>query len=120
MLPFIYQQHYQSLKQTFEQLQQDLATATVNLDAAIARFLAVQTLCQQQGHELDPDLLDPELQGRVRSCQTEINKEFRLLKTDLAFLQAARQAQTQAQRGHQIRDRLQRLIDYCQILLEQA
>lgn len=122
MLPQVYCQHYQTLQQALEQLQGRVAQ--VNSESTdvsselMAEFLKIQDFFQSQVANLNPDLLRPEMQSRVGSYQTEINKQLRLLGTDLMFLKSARQANTAEQRRTQIRDRLNTLIGYCNVLLQ--
>jgi hypothetical protein len=52
-----------------------------------------------------------------QAIYVEINKQLRLLKTDMLFLQSAKQAATQAQRVQQMRDRLTLLERYCEMIL---
>jgi len=61
--------------------------------------------------------LAPALASRWQSVQTEIQREFKLLSTDILFLASARQNSTQQKRLKSIKDRLGKLIGYCQIML---
>lgn len=114
MLPSTYRQHYQELKQTLEQLKASLSPANPAGADSTFDFIRVQRFQQQAAQT---EALRPELESRVRSYQTEINKQLRLLGADFTFLKAARQAHTQQQRRTQIGDRLQVLIGYCDALL---
>ncbi len=119
MLPQLHCQRYQAFKQALKQLQASLIQLETGLDAELmTNFLQVQHFFLQQVITLSPDLLSPALESRVRSCQTEIHKQLRLLGTDFTFLQAAQQATTRNQRQVQIGDRLQTLIGYCDALLQ--
>jgi len=84
----------------------------------VPNLIRVQRFFQQQVMNLGSDGLLPQAESCLRSYQTEINKQLRLLGTDFTFLKAARQAHTQQQRRVQIGDRLQVLIDYCDALLQ--
>jgi hypothetical protein len=53
----------------------------------------------------------------IHSLFVEIDKQMRLFKMDAMFLQTARQSETAQQRIGQLRDRLQRLQEYCQGIL---
>ena len=57
---------------------------------------------------------------RWQSVQTEIKREFKLLSTDVLFLSSARQNTTQNKRLNNIGDRLSKLINYCQIMLNSS
>ncbi len=52
-----------------------------------------------------------------RSLQTEIQREFRLLNTDILFLGAARQTKTRELRLKSIGDRIMRLDKYAKSIL---
>ena len=118
ILPSIHHQHYQKLKQAFEQLKQHVASTSPVQPNFLENFLQVQQFFQQQVVNLNPELLNPDVESRLRSYQTEINKQLRLLNTDLTFLRAAKQAITFEQRQTQICDRLDILINYCEVLLQ--
>ena len=66
-------------------------------------------------------LSDAELNGEVArrwvSLQTEIQREFRLLNTDCLFWVAARQQTLAQARQKVVTKRLNKLIDYCQLML---
>jgi hypothetical protein len=55
-----------------------------------------------------------------QAIHVEINKQLRLLRTDLLFLRSAQQADTQAQRLGQMRDRLTLLERYCEMILGES
>ena len=117
MLPNLHYQRYQEFKQALEHLQQT-ASAT-GLDAPKLRqsFLEAQQFFVQQIVNLDGDL-EPDDEPRVRSYQTEMSKQLRLLGMDVMFLQAARQPETAASRQEQLSHRIQSLISYCDALLQ--
>lgn len=58
--------------------------------------------------------------AKLQSILTEMNRDLRLLNTDVMLLQAARQNQTLQQRTIQVGDRLQRLIQFCDFILDNA
>lgn len=116
MLPKVYRQRYQDLQQALEQLQQ-LTTSVLNVPKFQKDLLETQQLFQQQILSLDADELDPKEEPQVRSYQTEIGKQLRLLGMDVMFLQAARKSETLQQRQIQLSDRLVVLIGYCDALL---
>jgi len=61
--------------------------------------------------------LESAIASRWQSVQTEIQREFKLLATDILFLASARQNSTKQKRLKSINDRLSKLIGYCQIML---
>ena len=70
--------------------------------------------------DLSQQDLDLAIASRWLSLQTEIKREFKLLSTDILFLSSARQNATQIKRINIIRDRLTKLIGYCQIMLNKS
>ena len=118
MLP-THQQRYQEFKQALEQLKAKVAETVLKQTDWLAEFLLVQQFFQQQIVNFSPDSL-AEREPRVRSYQTEMSKQLRLLGVDLTFLQAARQPDTIHQRQRQISERLTTLIKYCDALLADA
>lgn len=72
----------------------------------------VPHLMEGTNHEMSENFLEPDQVSRLRSIQTEINKEMRLLNADVIFLNTAKQPTTIQQRQQQIGDRLQSLRQY--------
>ncbi len=118
MLPNIHHQRYQELKQALDQLQQTAAGAQLDAPRLRQSFLLTQQFFQQQIVSLDAGDLEPALEPRVRSYQTEMSKQLRLLGMDVIFLQAARQPGTVQERQMQLRDRIQTLQRYCDTILQ--
>jgi hypothetical protein len=52
----------------------------------------------------------------VQPVLTEMNRGFRLLAMDVAFLQAARQSLTAQQRQRQMIEKLEQLLGFCEAL----
>jgi hypothetical protein len=94
-----------------------------NNDLNINTFLVqkelrnLQEYFEQQIIPLDSEKLDSAIASRWQSVQTEIKREFKLLTTDVLFLNSARQPATRARRLKSICDRTIKLINYCQIML---
>ena len=118
MLPNIHHQRYQEFKRALEQLQQTLAGAQLDAPRLRQSFLEAQQFFQQQIVSLDAGDLETADEPRVRSYQTEMSKQLRLLGMDVMFLQAARQPGTAKGRQQQVGDRIQTLIGYCNTLLQ--
>jgi hypothetical protein len=76
------------------------------------QFLLTQQLFQQQIMALG------EPYPPVQPVLTEMNRTFRLLAMDVAFLQAARQAITAQQRQRQMIDKLEQLLGFCEALIQ--
>lgn len=118
MLPNIYYQRYQEFALMLKQLQQAAVGAVPNAQGLRQSFLNAQQFFVQQIVSLDNKDLDPNVEPKVRSYQTEISKQLQLLGMDMMFLQAARQQQTATVRQNQISQRLQTLIGYCNAIIE--
>lgn len=117
MLSSFHYQSYQEFAAILDQLQ--ASANSTQLDATKLRqlFQQAQQLFQQQIMTLDASVLEPSVASRVRSYQTEIDKQLKLLGIDVSFFQAARQPATITNRKAQICNRIQTLIDYCNVLL---
>lgn len=115
MLPDLHYQRYQEFKQALEQLQ----TAAAKLYGPESRqILETQQFFQQKIMSLDAGDLKPADEPRVRSYQTEMSKQLRLLGMDVTFLQAARHPETAKARQMQLSQRIRTLISYCDALLQ--
>jgi hypothetical protein len=118
MLPKLYRQRYHALQQAIQQLQTALAGDRPADSTLQPHYQTVQNLFQHQILSLSLDQLAPDEQTRMQSYQTEINKQLRLLRMDVTFLQAARQSATASQRQEQMNDRLSMLLRYCGAVLQ--
>jgi hypothetical protein len=117
MLPPPYETIYQNLLTVLHGLVELSAPEEWNIALMKSALTEVQQIFQTQLLSLNLNDLDPKLEHQVRSFNVEIDKQLRLLTVDLLFLQSAKQPATIAQRLQQVRDRLQTLIRYCNILL---
>jgi hypothetical protein len=117
MLPLSHAQPYQILRSTLVQLREQIELASPEPAKLRKTLQKTQEYFQQHILTLDLDELKPTDLSKVQSIQTEINKQLRLLETDILFLQAARQPTTVHQRQTQITDRLSILIQYCDAVL---
>ncbi|APB33750.1 hypothetical protein GlitD10_1429 [Gloeomargarita lithophora Alchichica-D10] len=98
---------YQQVQQFLRHIDRDLISPEQlsYILTEIERFIA----------EIPPTF--DELEPFARSLGVEIHKQFHLLKNDLLFWQAARQAETQQKRWQQIHQRLATIETYSQQLL---
>lgn len=117
MLPNLYYQSYQKLSELLKGLQQAAIASEVETPKLRQDILAAQQYFQQQIANLDSQEINPAVESRVRSLQTEISKQLNLLNMDVTFLQAARQPETLQTRQQQIVQRLQTLRSYCEAIL---
>ena len=104
-------QEFQSLLGEFQN-QVNIATKDVLKDS----WQNLQDFCQQKIFILTDNGLDESVVQQWRSLQTEIQREFRLLNTDILFLGASRKAQTKEVRLQSIRDRITRLTQFSQMV----
>ncbi|WP_206757286.1 heterocyst frequency control protein PatD [Coleofasciculus sp. FACHB-1120] len=118
MLPQSYQQRYQELLTALEQLLHTITATHQEREAIAEKFQHVKQVFEQQITTLTGDELDPEIEPRWRSFQTEIYRALRLLEMDMTFLQASRRSATANPRQAAIGDRLSTLMSYCQALLQ--
>ena len=82
------------------------------------KFADLQQFFQQEIMILTEAELDSKVTGLWRSLHTEIQREFRLLSTDILFLASSRQASTRETRLKLINERITKLIAYCQKILD--
>lgn len=120
MLPIIHMNGYQNFLTTLIELE-------IKLKPAIAQALPtnVKTFWQEVYKYFQTNLancLDQEIETEIYhqwiSLHTEIKREARLLNTDLLFWQSSRQPKTQLARQTSCWQRSQKLIKYCQMILE--
>jgi hypothetical protein len=106
---------------------QDFLTLLVRLENAFQQpeiaqneniWVELNELFQQQIIPLTDEDLEGEVANSWISWQTEIQKEFRLLKSDRLFWLSARQTSTKEARAKNILDRLRKSIGYCQMMLQ--
>lgn len=82
-------------------------------------FQQLQTFFQQNILPLTDAELDKAIALKWQSVQTEIKREFRLLSTDILFLNTSRQASTKDAKLQSVDQRIAKLINYCQIMLSE-
>jgi hypothetical protein len=113
-------QKYQELAQLLSQLRSYASATQSQLDVIeLRRRLGmVQQLFLHEIIPLTEENIESSEQPRVRSIQTEISKQLRLLEMDVMFLQGARQPATAKARLDGICDRIQTLIQYCDAILQ--
>ena len=69
---------------------------------------------------LTGEKLEPSITQAMRTFQTESHRCFRLLATDILFLESSKNESTKQQRLIQVRARLDQMIVYCQNLLSSS
>lgn len=117
MIPESYSHSYRKFQQLLEQFKVVCCESSSGGSPIYSAFQSVQ---QEFQSILDRGLdeLDPAQAASIQAYYTEINKQLRLLSVDVMFLQASRQSATSQQRQRQMGDRVERLLQYCEALLE--
>ena len=118
MLPNIHRQCYQKFSEVLQHLQQTGDRTPIDPLTLHNSFSEAQQFFQHQIVSLDAGDLEAGDESRVRSYQTEISKQLRILGMDVKFLQAARQEETIKARQMQLLERLKMLQGYCDRILE--
>ncbi len=118
MLPLLHFQRYQEFQHALEQLRKIITLTELEGAALRDSFQNLQQLFQRQIATLSASELVPDDAPRWQSLQTEIHKQMRLLETDILLLLCARTPGTAQRRVGAVRDRLNTLIQYCEVLLQ--
>ena len=84
-----------------------------------SEFEGLERWFQENIVQIDSSDIELSIVAHWQSVQTEIKREFKLLATDILFFASARQNATQKKRQKSIKDRITKLIGYCQILLKE-
>ncbi len=116
MLSRSHSQACQNLLQDLRCLQEQATMTHGDISSLQQAFEQVQQTFAQDVMGLSSEGLDPAIASRWQSLQTEMHRTLRLLATDLLFLRSCRQATTRQQRLGLICDRIQQMIDYCQVM----
>ncbi|MEM9271552.1 MAG: heterocyst frequency control protein PatD [Cyanobacteria bacterium P01_F01_bin.143] len=114
MSSIIHKKAYQEFLNLLGEFQNQVCTA--NEPIFKDGWQNLQDFCQQKIFTLTDNNLDESVVQQWRSLQTEIQREFRLLNTDILFLGASRKAQTTEVRLQSIRDRITRLTQFSQMV----
>jgi hypothetical protein len=81
------------------------------------KFRDLQVSFQENILPLSDGELDRGVAPRWRAIQTEIMREFRLLSTDILFLTSSRKTEMITKRWRSVRERINKLSSYCQLML---
>jgi CRISPR/Cas system CSM-associated protein Csm2 small subunit len=117
MLPSFYQEVYRNFIEALKSLREAVKQSDDEKQAAFAK---VEHLYQTQVITLTEEEIDPEIVSRWRSIQTELHRMFKLLATDWLFLRSSRQVSTKKDRIDIFCDRIEQMIKFCRILLEET
>ncbi len=134
MLLKFYHQSYQELLDKLLELQKQILAKDIDMITIKSMYEEVQAIFQHQILSVRLDDLDCNAhrgleEGRsladlfeiavIRSAQTEIHKNLRLLRTELLFLTTSRQAQTTERRLQKVQEKIKDLIGYSQGIISQ-
>jgi hypothetical protein len=106
----------QILQTYLAQLQSLSQRANPDGAALQEQFLAAQQHFQQQVLPLGDRAVPSPSAQPMQPILTEMNRAFRLLAMDVAFLQAARHPLKAQQRQRQMADKLEQLVGFCAAL----
>jgi hypothetical protein len=111
-------QIYQQFHQMLGTLEAEVKQANPEARSLQVQFLEMQQWFQQQIMAADLSALATQQANLLQSIHIEVNKQLRLLGTDVMFFQAARQPLKRQQRQSQMGDRIHLLRTYCDHILE--
>ncbi|ACB53741.1 conserved hypothetical protein [Crocosphaera subtropica ATCC 51142] len=127
MLLKFYHQSYQELLDRLLELQKQVLAKDIDMITIKSIYEQTQGIFQTQILRVRLDELDCNAHREadlfeialIRSAQTEIHKNLRLLKTELLFLTTSRQTQTTEQRLKKVQEKVRELIGYSQAIISQ-
>lgn len=95
-----------------------LSKQWINQTKIADNWQLIKDIYYQEIINYTPSVTAPPLPSQWGKIQTEINREIKLLNTDIIFLQSAKNSVTQQQRIINCRLRTDHLISYSEKLLE--
>ena len=120
MLLKFYHQSYQELLEKLLQLQKQVREKHIDMMAINKLYEQGQEIFESKILGVKLDELDCNAIILIQSAQTEINKNLRLLGTELLFLASSRQAGTTQKRLEKVQGIIEQLIGYCQAVTTQV
>ena len=113
-------QAYQEFLFLLEKLNNEflIGDEDIDLPSLKAEFQTVKVFFQRHIASLTIHDLDEAIAMQWQSLQTELYRELRLLETDILFFASSRTAETKLQRLRSLRDRVERMIKYCEAILK--
>ncbi|MGK7950398.1 MAG: heterocyst frequency control protein PatD [Xenococcaceae cyanobacterium] len=111
-------QAYQEFLLSLEKLNNEflIGSEDIDLPSLKAEFQTIKLFFQS--HIATIQELDEAIAMQWQSLQTELYRELRLLETDILFFASSRAAETKLQRLRSLRERIERMIKYCQAILK--
>ncbi len=120
MLLKFYHQSYEELLVKLLELQKLVMAEDTDMIAIKTIYGQIQTLFQEQILSVSLEELDVTVIPLLRSAQTEIYKNLRLLGTELLFLTSSRQRKTRDRRLENVEGKVKELVGYCRGIIEQV
>ena len=119
MLLKFYHQSYQELLANLVKLQTLVIAEDTDINEMKTTYEEVQSIFEQQILSVSLDELDCHAISLLRSAQTEIYKNLRLLGTELLFLTSSRRKETSEKRLEKVQGKVRELIGYSQAIIAQ-
>lgn len=122
MLSASHQKAYQEFLVLLTEFQENVRDEGGKIDLATIkeRFRQLQQCFEREIAPLSAENLLEATAPRWQAIQRELIREFRLLSTDILFLASARQTATRETKLKAIRDRFDKLINYCQTMISRS
>ncbi len=118
MLPSTHRDPYQKFQQVLQEMPESAAAIDLEKQLLPLKFQSLQQLFKSEIATLSADDISADYASRWQSVQTEFYRQMRLLETDVMLLKAARSQATSQTRAAGICERIQTLIQYCEVLLQ--
>ena len=113
-------QAYQEFLFSLEKLNNEFLIGSEDMDipSLKAQFQTIKAFFQNHLASLTIEDLDEAIAMQWQGIQTELYRELRLLETDILFFASSRAAATKLQRLQSLRQRTERMIKYCEVILK--
>lgn len=119
MLLKFYHQSYRELLVKLLELEKLLMVEDTDMIAIKTTYEQGKAIFQAQILTVNLDELECSAISLLRSAQTEIYKNLRLLGTELLFLTSSRQMGTMETRRDRVQKKIRDLMGYCRVIIEQ-
>ena len=117
MLPKSHQKFYQQFLASLITLRDQIMMKDIDLGRLYQNFQAAQEIFQDKISGLTIESLENTVVSPWQSIQIEIHRTSRLLRIDLLFLRSSYKQKTEEQRLESVLSRIEKLINYCQVIL---
>ncbi len=120
MLPKLHDRIYRELLEALLELQNLSIAPHIDSPSLEKQYALVKEIFNHRALKLTEEGMDGAIASRWLSVQIEINRAVRLLQNDLLFFRSARQSSTRQTRLKTLCDRIEQLIGYCRVLLQET